>query len=293
MAVEQLRELGMVFDDIDPWEQKYQLAKAYYDEHGDLDMPGNYVVDGVWLNKWLNEQKQMAEGKRKKSLTPEQLEKLKAIGFRYGTSRNEETWYDHYEQVKQFYAENGNIDIPPKYMVDGVDLNVWLKRQRALYRSGDLPQEYIDLLNELSVAWETSKESAWNRGFEHLEEFIHRNGVDALTATSVCDDGYKLGSWLSNCKTKYVKGKIEEQYLERFRTHGISLEPKESHWDEYYTEVVEYFTSNNVRKIPKDYRGKSGINLNGWLSDQKKYYKKGKLNEHQCKALETLGVIKT
>ena len=41
----------------------------------------NYVVDGVWLNKWLNEQKHMAEGRRKKTLTDEQRKKLESIGM--------------------------------------------------------------------------------------------------------------------------------------------------------------------------------------------------------------------
>lgn len=33
-------------------------------------MPGNYVTDGIWLGKWLNEQQQIYLGKRKgKKLT--------------------------------------------------------------------------------------------------------------------------------------------------------------------------------------------------------------------------------
>ncbi len=286
-----LEGIGFDLKKYDMWEQKYQLARKYYEEHGNLDLPHKYISDGVWLSKWLNEQKLIAEGKRKKKHTPEQLEKLKAIGFKYGVDRNSATWYEHYAQLKKYYDTNGNIELPTKYMVDGIDLNVWLCRQRALYRSGELQQEYIDLLNELSIIWETAQESAWNKGFVHLEEFIQKNGADALTVTSVCEDGYKLGAWYSNCKKKYAQGKIEGRYLERFKTLGVSLECKESRWDEYYSEIAEYFSTKNVHRLPTNYRGKSGINLYGWLSDQKKYYKKGKLNEHQRKALEDLGVI--
>ena len=84
--IARLREIGFVLEKSDPWEEKYQLAKAYYEEHGNLNVPAKYVVNGVWLQKWLSEQKLIAEGKRKKKHTPEQFAKLKAIGFYYGAS---------------------------------------------------------------------------------------------------------------------------------------------------------------------------------------------------------------
>jgi len=66
----------------DPWEVRYQLARAFYEQHGHLRVPADYKPQGIWLNKWLNEQKQIIVGKRKgKSLTADQLLRLKAISF--------------------------------------------------------------------------------------------------------------------------------------------------------------------------------------------------------------------
>ena len=62
-----------------------KIAKAYFDEHGDLIVPVDYKVNGVWLNKWVNEQKQIAEGKRKKKHTAEQLERLRNIGLKFNS----------------------------------------------------------------------------------------------------------------------------------------------------------------------------------------------------------------
>lgn len=65
----------------DSWEKRYTLAKAYYKEHGNLNVPAKYIVDGVWLNKWLNEQRQIYLGKRgSKRLTQEQIAKLSSLG---------------------------------------------------------------------------------------------------------------------------------------------------------------------------------------------------------------------
>ena len=36
------------------WEYRCRLAEAYYKEHGNLDIPQQYVSEeGVWLSKWL------------------------------------------------------------------------------------------------------------------------------------------------------------------------------------------------------------------------------------------------
>ena len=74
------------------WEKGYAKAKAYYEEYGNLNIPSKYRPDGIWLAKWLNEQKQIHAGKRKgKTLRADQAERLEAIGIcweRHKNSRN-------------------------------------------------------------------------------------------------------------------------------------------------------------------------------------------------------------
>lgn len=43
------------------WNQKFELAKAYYSEHGNLNIPLSYSVDGVRLGRWISN----VRGKRK------------------------------------------------------------------------------------------------------------------------------------------------------------------------------------------------------------------------------------
>nr|WP_326166836.1 Helicase associated domain protein [uncultured Oscillibacter sp.] len=74
--------LGMRWEKEDPWETRYRLAEAYYREHGDLEVPAGWVTEGIWLNKWLNEQKQIYRGKRPgKTLTAQQIARLEGIGM--------------------------------------------------------------------------------------------------------------------------------------------------------------------------------------------------------------------
>ena len=82
---EALNALGMVWTKPDSWQIRYQLAKEYSGRYGSVTkMPPDYKPNGIWLYKWLNEQKQIYLGKRKgKSLSEEQMRKLTEIGMEW------------------------------------------------------------------------------------------------------------------------------------------------------------------------------------------------------------------
>ena len=84
----QLDDLGMIWVKPDPWEVRYWLAKEYYEEYGNLNIPSKYRANGVWLAKWVNEQKQIYAGKRKgKLLREDQEERLNALGIDWSGGR--------------------------------------------------------------------------------------------------------------------------------------------------------------------------------------------------------------
>ncbi len=79
--VDKLNALGMIWEKNGLWETRYALVKEYYEKHGNLKIPADYVVNGMWLNKWLSEQRLIYAGKRgRKRLTHEQMIKLETIG---------------------------------------------------------------------------------------------------------------------------------------------------------------------------------------------------------------------
>ena len=85
---EKLDRLGMNWEKTDPWEQRYAYAKAFYEKYGHLRVPAQYKVNGVNLNKWVNEQRQTYIGNRgEKRLTTEQIRRMEAIGMVWGSTR--------------------------------------------------------------------------------------------------------------------------------------------------------------------------------------------------------------
>ena len=83
-----LDALGMVWQPEDSWNAKFRLVQQYYEAHGHTNMPADYVVDGVWLRRWLSEQKARLNGKptgrskKAKTLTPEQIRQLSTVGIK-------------------------------------------------------------------------------------------------------------------------------------------------------------------------------------------------------------------
>lgn len=82
-----LEDIGMVWEKKDPWMEKFNLVKAYYDQHGHTKMPVDYVVNGVWLRRWLSEQVALLNGrptsqsKAVKCLSEEQIQMLQSVGI--------------------------------------------------------------------------------------------------------------------------------------------------------------------------------------------------------------------
>lgn len=69
-----------------PWDQRYGELLEYKEKNGSTLVPQNHPVLGQWVHSQRNHYRQMVNG-RKSPMTEERLEKLKHIGFCFGTVR--------------------------------------------------------------------------------------------------------------------------------------------------------------------------------------------------------------
>ncbi len=194
-----LSGIGMTWEKTDPWERRFSLAKKYYEEHGNLDMPTDYVAEGVWLWRWLREQRTMFDGgsEQEKQLSEEQKSRLCAIGFVPGMSKTEISWREQYRQAEEFYHKYGNLSIPKQYTAkNGKKIGIWLQHQRANRRSGNLAAWQVRMLDGIGMVWET--DSPWENGLRHARAYFRQHGDLAVPNQYVCSDGYRLGRWISN-----------------------------------------------------------------------------------------------
>ena len=154
----------MRFDNIDKmkeWLKKYEEAKVYYEEYGDLKVPAKYVTPtGFKLGSWIKIQRKAFQGKGNYVITPEQKELLRKIGMRFEKIDKMEEWLKNYEEVKKYFKEHGNLDISQRYITStGFNLGTWISTSRQSYRGrghGKITPEQIKLLDEVEMIWFTN-----------------------------------------------------------------------------------------------------------------------------------------
>ncbi len=220
-----LDSIGMIWEKADPWEIRFVLAKKYFEEHGNLDMPAVYNADGMCVSKWVNEQKQIYRGKRSgKSLSEEQIKRLESIGMQC-QDRKDVIWLSRYELLKKYKDENGNTDVPKDYSAeDGFKLGIWLKTQKLRLKKGECTAEQVGLLQEIGVCSDTlTADEIWDRNYIAAQKWHSENGSLNVPRDYMTDDGINLYNWLTVQKTRYKNKKLTNSQIGRLRLIGFEF----------------------------------------------------------------------
>ena len=170
-----LEEIGMRFetrDNNEEWNKKYKLAKAYFEHHGNLEIPKSYKTlngyeyaeEGIALGVWIIIQRQAYKGQGNYKITENQIQLLEEIGMRFETNYKEDEWNKKYELAKVYFEHHGNLKIPQSYKTlngyeyaeSGITLGTWLDTQRRAYKGQGnykITENQIKLLEEIRIKW--------------------------------------------------------------------------------------------------------------------------------------------
>lgn len=206
--VERLDALGMDWTNRNDrkWMSLYDVAAAYYHEHGNLNVPSEYVTpDGVLLGKWVARQRYAYLNPDRSSarVTPERkalLDKLGMVWEKY------DPWQERYDLALAYKTEHGDLEIPSVYKTaDGVWLGSWVSRQRQALNSGSsaLSSERRKLLRTLfkgerrpsdpAADHGTVREANWERNFRSAARYARKYKHLLVPASYVDSDGVRLG----------------------------------------------------------------------------------------------------
>ena len=262
------------------WVRKYKLAKEYYENNGNLQVPSDYIFDYVELGKWIITQRKLY---KKGELSKERIDLLNNIGMIWILDdKLAINWERKYRLAKEYYEKNGDLNVPRSYAIDGINLGTWILTQRKYYEDGKLSKEKIDMLNDIGMIWSFGDKRLlnWKRNYKLAKEYYEKNGNLNVPRGYVID-GVNLGSWISTQKYKYNQGKLTPYEIEKFEKIGIvwreqALDKKskfDSEWLCAYKAVYEYFKNSESPFIPKNLK----ISINGidiylkvWLDKQDK-----------------------
>ena len=283
--VERLDALGMDWTNRNDrkWMSLYDVAAAYYHEHGNLNVPSEYVTpDGVLLGKWVARQRYAYLNPDRSSarVTPERkalLDKLGMVWEKY------DPWQERYDLALAYKTEHGDLEIPSVYKTaDGVWLGSWVSRQRQTLNSGSsaLSSERRKLLRILfkgerrpsdpAADHGTVREANWERNFRSAARYARKYKHLLVPASYVDSDGVRLGVWISNLraarKNRPDSYQVTLAHIKKLNSIGMVWDARDAKWGTAYQQAKAYYKAHGNLHAAANYKSdETGFCLGDWL----------------------------
>lgn len=283
--VERLDALGMDWTNRNDrkWMSLYDVAAAYYHEHGNLNVPSEYVTsDGVLLGKWVARQRYAYLNPDRSSarVTPERkalLDKLSMVWEKY------DPWQERYDLALAYKTEHGDLEIPSVYKTaDGVWLGSWVSRQRQALNSGSsaLSSERRKLLRILfkgerrpsdpAADHGTVREANWERNFRSAARYARKYKHLLVPASYVDSDGVRLGVWISNLraarKNRPDSYQVTLAHIKKLNSIGMVWDARDAKWGTAYQQAKAYYKAHGNLHAAANYKSdETGFCLGDWL----------------------------
>ena len=182
------------------------------------------------------------------------------------------TWEQYYQAASAFYAQNGHLRVPKKYVSNGLCLGSWITTQRLVRsgrQAGRLTEEQIARLDSIGMVWENRLETAWERNYAYAEAYYREHGDLLVPVKYVTPDGFKLGKWISNLRDQYVNGEkrtvLTPERIARLNAIGMQWDVHSVRWEQNYLEALRYYREHGDLNVPVGYKTDTGFSLGAWI----------------------------
>lgn len=281
---DELRNCRELFASLDrtlssSWDLMYALACEYHEEHGNLNIPYDYLTsEGYALGKWLATQKNVRKGLAKGTLTDDQIQKLDALGINWD-GLIDGRWNQKINALCAYYEEHGDVDVPYGYVdANGVKLYEWVKKLRTYHASSlqikYLTPERIAVLDSMGMIWDKT-DHVWERNYEAAAAYYQEHGSLKMPQNYKTEDGIGLGRWIKHTQEVYRDSmgvSLSADQKTRLEAIGVrlpSVRELEDAWQVGYKEAREYYNTNEHLNVPFVYKTVSGFPLGKWLAHER------------------------
>ncbi len=275
-----LDEIGMVWENGDPWEEKFALAKKYYEEHGNLDMAADYVVEGVWLEKWLREQK-IRLAAWEKALENEKT--VEQEGAKFAAQENTSPTAARRFAVQRNGEPSDGMEISGSQAAEPKDI-------KPLH-----PDQAKKLCSIGITPGMTKTERSWRQQYGEAEAFFREHGNLVIPKRYTAGNGKKLGVWLQHQRINHRSGQLSGWQVMMLDGIGMVWEFDDP-WENGFRHAEEYFRENSNLAVPNQYVCMDGYRLGKWISNQRCSYGSSgtvnkRLTKEQVRRLEAIGMV--
>ena len=295
------------------WQAAYDAAVRYYQAHGDLNVPSEYIdPDGVLLGKWVSRQRYAWQNPDRSSarLTPERKALLDQLGMVW---QKPDSWQHRYELAAAYKAAHGSLELPAQYRTEeGIWLGSWLSRQKQLLQKGDksLSGERVKALKELfrgeperrggavcTRARCSVRERNWLNNYRHAKAYAKRRGDLLVPASYVDETGFRLGVWISNLraarKTRPDSFQVTPEHIAMLDEIGMQWDAREAKWQCALRRAGEYRAAHGDLAVPVNYKTEDGFCLGDWIRRMRESYAAhdARLTPERVENLSALGMV--
>ena len=204
------------------------------------------------------------------------------------------TWDMYYASAKQYYQENGNLEVPARYITEeGYALGSWLNNQKAIRKgtiSGNLTENQIQKLDEIGMIWDLL-DYFWKQNYRLAKEYYLVYGNLDIQTNYKSKDGKHLGNWILRQRQLYKSNDLTDEQIKKLDSIGMDwMDRVERIWENGFTEAKNYSEEYGNLSVSKTYKSKTNFPLGIWIQRQRSLYKNNKISEDRVKRLTDLGM---
>lgn len=197
-------------------------------------------------------------------------------------SKKDIKWKEIYHKLKEFYQKEKRF---PRRK-ENPQLYTWCAVQRMKYKTGELSQEQIQLLNQINFIWDLQQYS-WEQNYELLLDFRKKYPNRWPSQRSREPVEHHLAVWFLGIRKDYKQGKLSKERISLLEKINFPFFPREERWNSSYDKLVN-FVKKNGRYPERNTVSQEEKKLHNWLRYQilKKEYEV--LTPEQVQKLEKL-----
>jgi hypothetical protein len=229
------------------------------------------------LATWVRYQRKMRENEL---LDADRIRRLDGIGFCWGIF--DEQWGEMFSALVEFNNTFGHCNVPLRHP-ENRKLGRWVSRQRELKKLGQLEEQRTKLLDSIGFDWDPL-DASWQEMCSSLMAYKAKYGHCNVPPKMA--EWPKLGVWVSSQRTLAMRGRLEEERIEKLNELGFSWNQKEAYWEENFSTLLEFKRTHGHCNVPQGRVGSKSLSV--WVRTQREAKRQGRLSENRQSRLEEI-----
>ncbi|MCT7369603.1 DEAD/DEAH box helicase [Mycolicibacterium llatzerense] len=184
------------------WDEGFQHLKEFADQHGHVQVPIRYEVQGFQLRTWYANQRAKFD-----RLSRERQQRLTGLPG-WDDYSHDVRWEKAFRLLVAYVEDHGTARVDRAYTINGYPLGTWAMTQRLEFKRGKLAADRVKRLGDLS-GWDWDRRNnKWDEGFRRLSAYLEQYG--SPPPQNYEEGDYRLGAWAGQQRQLARSGDLQD-----------------------------------------------------------------------------------